>query len=388
VKLGDLALARGEPAAARAAWQRIGPAFTVSWAASNAWLTPAGSPLWLAMRNFDLSLRSEELRGLLAAPGPALPGVYPDSDLDPAAVLARLVLASLMENSRERAAIELATLQALYPLAEGTLGGVQGRYVDRLKAILEVPTDWPAAGNRRTGTFGGNSSRGRSLPARLIRRAVAAVLSLPRLSGGGDALGRDGLRPADDARALLSYHPVVVGQTALVKFDAGGDSHVVALDLKTGQRLWPADRGRELSEKALPSDNGGELPAAGGDARAAPARYVGAIRNTLSVTGNKLFACAGTPASDHQAAASPTEDQGVLLGLDIASQGQPLAGFPIHPPSNEWTFAGRPCPTATPYMLGRGAGVGSRNFTLPRTSCQRLPHKRRTTLATMATSAP
>ena len=45
-------------------------------------------------------------------------------------------------------------------------------------------------------------------------------------------------------KSLLSYHPIVVDQTVLLRLDARGNSYVVALDLKTGQRLWQVDYSR------------------------------------------------------------------------------------------------------------------------------------------------
>ena len=69
LKLGDFALARGEIAAARGAWQRIAPAVNAP---------PAGAG------------------ALRADPGTPALGIYPDSDIDPAAVHARLVLASIL----------------------------------------------------------------------------------------------------------------------------------------------------------------------------------------------------------------------------------------------------------------------------------------------------
>ena len=247
----------------------------------------------------------------------------------------------------ERAAIELAALEVLYPLAEGTLGGAQGRFVDRLQAIMQESANWPAARQSPDWhTFGGNPARSKIVP-REIDPAGRPLwsCSLPQLAARNESLRRGRLLPADDARSLLSYHPVVFGQTVLVKVDALGDSHVVALDLRTGQRLWQADHSRGLSAEARSGASGGDPSPAAGKLRAEPARQAGIVRHTLSATGNTVFARADSPAaapSVRQAPASATEEQGALLGLDIASQGQPLVGFPIYPPSNEWTFEGTP----------------------------------------------
>jgi hypothetical protein len=51
LKLGDLALGRGDYATARWAWQRISPALTVPATAAAALQAPPGSPLWLPLRS-------------------------------------------------------------------------------------------------------------------------------------------------------------------------------------------------------------------------------------------------------------------------------------------------------------------------------------------------
>ena len=58
---------------------------------------------------------------------------YPDSNLDAASVVARLVLCSLMEGHRERAIEQQQQFVKLYPQAEGKLAGRQGRLAELLK---------------------------------------------------------------------------------------------------------------------------------------------------------------------------------------------------------------------------------------------------------------
>src|SRR5262245_46375281 len=113
LKLGDLALSRGESALARALWERISQSLTVPPQAAAALHAPAGSPLWLPLRTFDFAARGADLAALLQAADPPPVGVYPDSDLDLAGVRSRLVLASLLEGSRRRAEMELAILKAV-----------------------------------------------------------------------------------------------------------------------------------------------------------------------------------------------------------------------------------------------------------------------------------
>src|SRR5439155_27281743 len=145
--------------------------------------------------------------------------------------------------SRERAFVELSLLRLLHPNAEGQLAGRRGRYGDLLDSLLEESAAWPPP--RRSPewtTWGGDGARGK-LAARDIDPAGRPLWSypLPRLTAERELLGAGRLRPADDPKSLLCYYPIVVAGKVLVRFDAGGNSYVAALDLKTGQRNWQVD---------------------------------------------------------------------------------------------------------------------------------------------------
>jgi outer membrane protein assembly factor BamB len=347
-KIGDLALARGEPALARAAWQRIHASLTVPPSAATALQAAAGSPLWLPLRRFDFARDGAQLKPLLLAPGPAPSGCYPDTDLDVAGVRARLVLASLMEGSLPRAQVELAILRLLDPASEGQLAGRQGRYADLLASLLEESTSWksppPATGCQ---TFAGNEARNRIASGEVdLAGQPLWSFALPRLTSDREAIGAGRLRVADDMKSLLSYHPVVVGQTVLLRLDARGNSYVVALDLQSGERLWQVDYSRGITDPtAEAAVENADQPFAVSDAHADLTRHFGVARYTLSVFGDKVFARMGSPVtlpSDRRASRWLGKDQGFLLGLDLATQGKPLEGFPIRPESSAWTFEGPP----------------------------------------------
>jgi outer membrane protein assembly factor BamB len=142
---------------------------------------------------------------------------------------------------------------------------------------------------------------------------------------------------------LLAYHPIVVNGKVLLRLDARGNSYVVALDLKSGQRLWQVDYSRGLT--GATSDGTDDLPWALSDAHAGLAQHAGVARYTLSARGHRAFARMGSPItvpSARRAGLWLTKDQGFLLGLDLMTEGKPLEGFPIRPPSNEWSFEGTP----------------------------------------------
>jgi len=104
--LGEIALESGDCAAARSYWERIVP------------LGQAGdSPrTWPAV---------------------------PDTELDLAGVRARLVLASILEGSLERAREELGLLAKLHPNARGRFAGRDADYVEALTTLLSEAGRWP-----------------------------------------------------------------------------------------------------------------------------------------------------------------------------------------------------------------------------------------------------
>jgi outer membrane protein assembly factor BamB/predicted negative regulator of RcsB-dependent stress response len=346
LKLGDLALARGDYATARAAWQCINAALMVSPTISSELRAAAGSPLWLALRKFDFAQHGSELLPILHASRTSLPNVYPDSDLDPAGVHARLVLVSILEGSRERAQIELSLLRLLHPDAEAFLAGRRGRYADSLQSVLDEAAGWPAIRQRPDWpTFGGSPARAKTAAEIEVAGKPLWSYPLPRISADREWLGSGRLRVSDDAKSLLSYHPVVAGGRVILRTDALGNSYVVALDLKTGKQLWQVDFSRGIARQPSREPAGADKAATVSDVHSDLARHIGVARYTASVSANKLFVRMGSPVtmpSARRAALWLAKDQGFLLGLDLSTEGRPLEGFPIRPPSNEWTFEGTP----------------------------------------------
>jgi outer membrane protein assembly factor BamB len=342
LKLGDLAASRGDYASARAFWQRISDSLTVPPAAAGALKAAAGSPLWQSLRRFDFTTHGGDLSRALESPSAVQAGIYPDSDLDRAGVMARLVLASLLENSRERAAVELSVLRLLHPIAEGQLAGGNGRYADLLQRQFNESAEWPAHKTSSDWpTFAGAASRAISVDASL---QPLWSFSLPRLAAENE-VGAGRRRIAEDAKSLLSYHPIVVNGTVLVRYDASGNSYVAALDLKSGKLLWQVDYGRGAADQADEVEAAGHGQARVGDSHVGLAQHAGVARHTLSATGRDVFARMGSPVTlptTRRAARWLPKEQGFLLGLDLESQGKPHEGFPLYPPSNDWTFEGSP----------------------------------------------
>ena len=344
LRLGDLALVQGDSVLARSSWERIHPSFTITPAASVKLQAPVGSPLWLALRQFDFAQRGSELAKLIPANGPVPPGVYPDSDLDLADVWARLVVVSVFEGSLERARVELEVIRALYPEAEGQLGGQSGKLVDLLSSQLELAQTWsPKRYSHDWPTFGGDFKRSKSAPNEVdIAGRPLWSFTLPRLNSDREMVGAGRLRVADDGKGVLSYFPVVADNRVLVRFDARTNSYVAALDLKTGTKVWQIDyrRGTQDLDPRLLNE-----PFQVNDAHADLTRHAGVARYTQTIAGNKAFFRMGSPVSSPASRRLPqmvSSDQGFLLGLDLASEGKPLEGFPIRPESTAWAFEGTP----------------------------------------------
>src|SRR4029450_5916365 len=98
-------------------------------------------------------------------------------------------------------------------------------------------------------------------------------------------------------KGLLSYHPVVVGDTVLVRCDARRNSYVIALSLRTGKELWRVDYRRVVRQR--PGDDSQQLaddsPFEVSDVHADLARHVGVARYTASVVGQRAFVRMGSP---------------------------------------------------------------------------------------------
>jgi len=305
--LGDLALERGQPAVARAFWRRIRP----------------------------------EL-------GPPVGDAFPDSELPAADVRARLVLASIMEGSLPRARGELAVLERESPQAEGTIGGLRGSYKSLLTVALAEAEKWPAIRQSTDWpTLAGNDERDKIAAKGLdISGQPLWTFALPKVQSDRELIGAGRVRVAEDGKGLLSYHPVVVGDTVLVRCDARRTSYVIALGLRTGKELWRVDYRRVVRQR--PGDDSqlaDDAPFEVSDVHADLARHVGVARYTASVLGQRAFVRMGSPiTAPGQIRKSRwlAKDQGFLLGLDLRTQGKPLEGFPIRPEASNWSFEGTP----------------------------------------------
>lgn len=131
--LGELALERGDYAAARRAWQAISPQLR----------DPQGRATWFALYDVELPQKWAEIQPRWQdRKEPPKWLAYPDTDLDLADVRARLILTSIREGDLARAALELDVFRRLHPDASGRLGGKTGPYAAALEQLAASAGDW------------------------------------------------------------------------------------------------------------------------------------------------------------------------------------------------------------------------------------------------------
>ncbi len=291
--LGEMALESGDHAAARAHWEKIVP----------------------------LEIPDGESRTSLTVS---------DTDLDLAAIRARLVLVSVLEGSRGRAERELESLARLHPEARGRLGGEEVNLVEGLKRLLAESENWlQVRGADDWPTFGGNAYRAGTAPDAVDVGKVAWRVPLRPTLAGDRLMSRPRAsvpRVAEDATTPLSYHPVVSGGLVLVNSQV----EITAVDLITGKRAWG------LGATAIFRDEFGDAV----HALYHPTNSLGVPRFTMTVQSERLYARMGTSVTDRPPNAAPTGGAGYLVCLDLAAQGRLV--WKTVPDDPSWAFEGSP----------------------------------------------
>jgi len=254
---------------------------------------------------------------MLAVPATAQPGRaadlalrYPDPQIDPALVRAKLILTQLLAGERTAARAELTAFRTAHPRSAGLLAGREGSYAATLQAMLDRPdardapglTDWP--------TFAGDAERNgvaASMPrVRWLEEPWRARLDGQPVQGALEPLGRIE-NPAAAARAL-TVHPVIVGRRVIVT-----DHHAVTVfDLLTGRRQARFDL---LDDPNL------------AHVKVEPARQ--GERHTLTVAADRIYARLGSTAMglsrDGKDGAAETVGDSFLVCLNLPQSGEQLA---------------------------------------------------------------
>ena len=253
--MGDRALERGRFDEAREYWQRI----------DGLWTAGGGLGFWHAYQGVPPQQVVASLQGKLQPEQATMQGdndlAYPDSDINPAAIGARLVLVSILQEDFPRAQWELNVFDRLYPTARGRLAGQDDFYVERLKQLLKAQLDKP----QNTGlhhkerptreqsiwpTFAGSPSRNRLFYRTLdfspvpqwewhFARVMPAV-ELPHHDASEKQTPKRTVAPhhrPDD----LYFFPLLVGDWALLN----NSSQIFALNVSDGQ---PAFEGSQFGQ--------------------------------------------------------------------------------------------------------------------------------------------
>lgn len=352
--LGELALERGEFQKARGYWQRITPlAMTPSVAGPIAGLQQ-DRPLFFGVRGASTQELADPVVDWLLRPRrePSTRLIHPDSDIAPADVLARLVIASTLEGVRERAATELVLLRRMFPDAEGRLAGRNGKWSALLAPLVDGSKDWPGLPQPADWpTFAGDRDRtrvARDEPDPAMRPAWSARLRPVRPVDEAFAEGRQ--RTNEWRDAALAVYPIIRDgrvycpqPNSILGFDlsTGRPGFGAAFDGRPGVEPAPYEIYRRDFVSTTPKE----------------ARVYGAPRYTLASHGDWLFARVGSPHTnwpDPQFEPLKREEWGVIVGLDLSAEGKLLPGFPLAPDDWNWTFDGSPvCDGARIYVAMR-----------------------------------
>jgi len=304
--LGEMALEAGDFAAARWYWERILPKASTTVSSDG----------------------DERRQNTFFWPA------YPDSQLDPAAVRARLVLVSILEGERERARAELARFAQLHSQAQGRLGGREGRYVQLLETLLAESLEWTEQTPSTDWlTFAGDSARN---------------LLAPPLEDIGRVVWRLPLRPPADARSSISAFPFFpVAKDGLVFLSDG--ERILGVRASDGQPAWGDSAtvflGDALAQSAL---------------QLLLENAFGAPRYTLTIFRDRLFARLGMPLTEFPADAAAQLLPSYLVALDLKAEGRLLWKVAAE---EGWTFEGSPlCDGAGVYVAMRRQALQPQAF--------------------------
>lgn len=341
--LGEYCLEEGDFVGARAAWEQVFADFR-RWPKIAQSYAGRGHPLWLSLRSLEDDAAWKSTVSTLTAETPDNAILfYPDSDLQRAAILARLVLVSILEGHQQRAQKELEYLRRRYPESEGRLAAKTGSYVAILEQLLVSSADWQRP-LEPTGwaTFAGEPTRvGTCQQSIDIRHEPVWSQSLQHWSAELELMSLVRPRIGEDMHRVLNCFPVIHQEVVYVNEQA----RIRAFRLRDGLPAWnPSDETGIIFDSGLVADQ--LYPRE---------KHFGVIRGTLSVNQNRLFAKVGSPVSMSSNREDPlVRPNGYLIGLDLNAEGKLLPGFPLRPDGPQWAFEG------TPVVDGNQLYVGMR----------------------------
>jgi len=267
---------------------------------------------------------------------------YPDSEIDPAQVRARLILCSLMQGNLARAQTELDAFRDVHAQAAGTIAGRAGKLAPILADLLAESQAVPLApADAETSTFAGNSQRSQLLPSSVDVGGISWSIPIKETrvertikpdDSMFDRFERIDRWPAVQPIDVLSYYPVAWKNIGFYC----DDTEIFACELtadRAGKPAW----GDENSIYKLPAELDPRSP--GSRARAGLPRF------TLSIDGHWLFARLGTMAAPAGRNRGFHPTASVLVCLDLARQGDltwMIKAEDIEVDGGKWVFDGAP----------------------------------------------
>ncbi len=296
-------------------------------------------PWWLPLRPCRLDDVWDELSTSLRIPQDAAGWLaYPDTDLPVASVWARLVMASILEGSTERAELELELLRRLHPDASGVIAGQEGKYHELLAAQLAKSRSWPGLPvTADWPTLGGNAAHNKRASWDIdIARRVIWQTELPAITAPREQVGETRTRVAEHADALLSYHVAVCDGVIYIQ----QPGMLRALRLTDGTPCFATASG-------VPSPRdfsyGKFYQWTSHSPKLVPERfaYSGVPRYSLSVRHDRLFARMGIGWTGGGNEVGPRPDErSFLVGIDLHTQ--KLLFDRIFPDEPGWEFEASP----------------------------------------------
>jgi outer membrane protein assembly factor BamB len=227
---------------------------------------------------------------------------YPDSNLNPADVLARLVLCTIMDGKRDYARVELEEFKRLCPDATGTLAGRTGPLSELLAQAIDESARWEFSVGGQVNTFAMNSQRNGRAQEALDIGAAKWNHSLP--ANRFPHLERMATSPD---RGPLCYHAVTHQDYVFVN----SARSIWAWNIVTGEPAWPTEWGTgeiypPVPEESLPANvepqagrNGRPVGPRSQATTGLPTQISSGIPcYTMTVADGRLYARMGSPVTN------------------------------------------------------------------------------------------
>jgi cellulose synthase operon protein C len=295
---------------------------------------------------------------------------YPDSNIPPEEIRARLLELSILEGDVDRASMEIEIYESLHPDAEIIRRGQAGNASSVMRSTIDQSRVWADSSSDRASevwtTFGGNPtrcSRNTSMPTfgNLLWNVQLPPIGRERgtIFDFSESLyceilsfDEDTVNPSIDPRPsdpALVYFPAAWKELLFV----AGSHEIYAYNQRTGRPAWGMD-----SPIAYQAPKSESHPEQGISPCMVPPRFSLTIHNDslYAKMGSVTTAFAGTPPSISDAGA-----YGGLICLDLAAQGRISWTIPIIEPGD--AFEGAPlADDESVYVAMRRTDVTSRSY--------------------------